>query len=192
MKHLLVLAMLVLLSGCEVTTFEKAPLPDLACDKQLVGHWLSVAENGKTEADGEIELRIGSDCSLELDEQKHGLIKRGEPTQLHVGQSGRFHYVWVDAGWAQVRFELDKAVHEQDVIVLSYRVNKKLLELQSTDDKAIAHQIIDGRIAGDVSRSNDRLLNRITGGPHPQVLEMSGVFERKKLRFRRANASEAP
>ena len=49
MKHLAIIAMLLALAGCGATTFEKAPLPELACDTDLVGRWLSVAGRGEVD-----------------------------------------------------------------------------------------------------------------------------------------------
>jgi hypothetical protein len=66
------------------------------------------------------------------------------------------------------------------------------MDMQATDDKAIAHLIIDEKIPGDVSRRDGNLLNRITGAAHPEVLAMPGVFEDKKLSFRRGDGSPRP
>ena len=190
MNRLALLAMLLVLSGCGATTFEKAPLPELACDSDLVGRWLSVA--GRGEVDGEVELHIDDNCNLDLVERDKPGKKPAETIRLHVGQSGRQRYAWVDAGWAQLDFSPDNAAQEQDVFVLRYSVNRDRLELQVTDDKAIAHLIIDGRITGDVARTNSHLVNRITGGPHPEVLALPGVFDREKIRFRRATGEASP
>ena len=43
--HWLMPVLVLCLGGCEATTFEKPPVAEFACDAQLVGDWLSVADS---------------------------------------------------------------------------------------------------------------------------------------------------
>ena len=191
MKLLSAIAACLLLGACQGTTFQTAPLAELPCDGGLAGQWLSV-DDDKKEADGEVELRIGSDCRMEVDEHERDGTRSGAATFVHTGRAGRQAYLWVDAGWGLARFAPSRTAPAGDVFVLRYRLRGDRLEMQTTDDKVIAHMIIDGRIPGDVNCIDGNLLNRITGDAHPEVLAMPGVFGSKKLRFNRGDGSRRP
>ena len=191
MRLLLAIAACALLGACQGTTFQTAPLAESSCDGGLQGRWLSIGDSGN-DADGEVELRIGADCRAELDEHEKDGTRTGPSTLVHVGRAGSQSYLWVDAAWALARFGPSRTAPAGDVFVLRYRLRGDRLELQTTDDKAVAHLIIDEKIPGDVQRLDGSLLNRITGGAHPDVLAMPGVFERKRLSFRRGDGQARP
>jgi hypothetical protein len=191
MKILFLVACCLLLGACQGTTFQTAPLAELPCDGGLAGQWLSISDD-KKEADGEVELRIDASCHAEIDEHEKDGTRTGPATLVHVGRAGRQDYLWVDAGWALARFGPSRTVPAGDVFVMRYRLRGNRMDMQATDDKAIAHLIIDEKIPGDVSRRDGNLLNRITGDAHPEVLAMPGVFEDKMLRFRRGDGSPRP
>jgi hypothetical protein len=187
MKIYLFAPLLLLLAGCELTTFEKAPLTGAACDARLVGHWNSVADDN--DKDGEVQLDISKACKLEVSDLQKGVMRHGEPTELHVGQHNRVDYLWVDAAWAQTRFESDLPINAGDVTVVRYTLTKDELVLNAPDHKAIAHRILDDKIPGDTSKTEKGLQNRITGLAHPEVLEAEGFFSAEAIRFHRGAAT---
>ncbi len=176
---LLVLA----LAGCQITTFETAPLAAAACDPALSGRWLSLGDDG--ERDGELELRLGGDCRLEVDDLDKGVLRQGAATTLRVAEYGGEHYAWVDAAWLRERFGPEFEAPKSDTYLMRYRVRGDELCLRALDHVAIAHQIIDGDLPGEVHYADHRLSNRITGPATPAVLARRGVFARDELHFKR-------
>jgi len=189
-RILFLVAALLLLSACQGTAFEKPPLADSPCDVRLAGHWESVGD--RAEENGEVQLDISDSCNLAVSERKQGKIIEGEPTRLHVGQLGAWWYLWVDAEWSRKRFDTGLPVRPGDVYLMRYELRKGELVLNMPDDKLIAHRIIDGDIPGQVSKDDQNLQNRITGGPHPRLLDSPGFFSREAMRFRRGKGSAQP
>jgi len=190
MKTLSLAAIVLLLSACQVTTFEKPPIAEAACDRQLVGLWSSIGDDA--DEDGEMQLDISSTCSLDVSDRHQGEMRHGEATQLHVGKLGSQAYLWVDSSWAEQRFESDLPPHPGDIYLLRYEVKNDELSLNSTNDKVIAHRIIDDEIPGDTSKIGHDLHNRVTGGPHPALLETPGLFKDEAIRFRRGSGTATP
>jgi hypothetical protein len=182
-KKLLILIACVLLSACEATTFEKAPIAALPCDPALVGHWAS--EGDGEDEDGEVVLQIDAGCQLAVLEQKADGPRTGEATALHLGRHGRHHYAWVDAGWMMRRFDEDHQFPAGDVYLVRYRRQGDRLQLWSTDDKAVAHAIIDDRLDGEVFAADNELFNRLTGTQEATVLDHRGLFDAEAAGFRR-------
>lgn len=180
----------VSLSGCETTSFEKAPLVEAACDPGLVGHWDSVG--GTEESDGDVQLDIAGDCTLRLIDLHQGAKRAGEATQLHVGTHEGTRYLWLDSAWSLARFDSDLRAAPGDVLVLRYSTQRGELVVNVPDDKAIAHHILDGEAPGSTAKDDDGLQNRITGGPHPKLLANDWFFDREELRFRRVPAPAHP
>lgn len=183
MKKLLIVMSCVLLAACEATTFEQAPVAALPCDPALAGHWASEGEGD--DKDGEIVLQINAACQLAVVEHKANGPSTGEPTALHLGRHGRHHYAWVDAGWMMRRFDEDHRFPDGDVFLMRYRRQGDRLELWSTDDKLIAHAIIDDKLEGEVLARDNELFNRLTGQQEPEVLEHRGLFDAEAAGFRR-------
>lgn len=184
MKNLLIMVACVLLAACEATTFEQAPVAALPCDPALAGHWAS--EGDGEDDDGEIVLQIDAACQLAVVEQKSdGKPRTGEATPLHLGRHGRHHYAWVDAGWMMRRFDEDHRFPDGDIFLVRYRQRGDRLDLWPTDDKAVAHAIIDDRLEGEVLARDNELFNRLTGGPDAAVLEHRGLFDAEAVGFRR-------
>lgn len=183
MKIAWMLAASLLLGGCEATSFERAPLAEGACDARLPGHWDSIGD--KPDEDGDVQLDIGPDCRLELFDRHEGAMRAGAPTQLHFGTQGGKSYVWFDAGWSLRRFDSDLTPPSGDVLLMRYALSADQLTVVATDDKAIAHQVLDERIPGTVRKDDDGLQVRITGGPHPALLDGQGFFKDEPMRFRR-------
>lgn len=176
-----------LLGGCQITAFEQVPVAAQACDPQLTGRWLSVAEDpGKA---GEVELRIDADCQLQVDEHKRDGIRKGDGTPFHVGSHGGHDYAWVDAGWARRRFDpegVELRPMAGDNYLVRLQRQDDLLTLYAPDSTAIAHRIIDGDIPGEVLYDDWRLHNRITGAVQSDLLEQPGFFDAQPITFRRA------
>ena len=183
MNKLSILMCCLLLSACEATTFEKAPIAALPCDPALAGHWASEGEGD--DKDGEIVLQIDAACQLSVLEQKADGPRTGEATALHLGRHGRHHYAWVDAGWMMRRFDEDHQFPAGDVYLVRYRRQGDRLELWSIDDKAVAHAIIDDRLDGEVLASDNELFNRLTGTQEAAVLDHRGLFDADPAGFRR-------
>lgn len=183
MNKLPLLLLTGLLAACQATTFERAPLQALACDPALAGDWSSLDEEGQT--DGEVVLHVGKDCALEVTERKPAGPQTGEATRFHLGRHGDHTYAWVDANWLMRRFDEDHRTPEGDVYVMRYRVQGDQLELWSTEDKPIAHAIIDDELEGEVIARDERLFNRLTGDQDPAVLDRKGFFDADPGRFRR-------
>lgn len=190
MRFLLLMAASLLLSACQGTAFELPPIADAPCDARLAGHWDSIGD--RADEDGEVQLDVSDSCSLSVYERKQGKIVSGDPTQLHVGQLGEWWYLWVDAEWSRKRFDTGLPVRPGDIYLMRYELRKGELVLNMPDDKAIAHRIIDGQIPGQVSKDDQNLQNRITGGPHPRLLDSPGFFSRDEMRFRRGQGSVKP
>ena len=90
------------------------------------------------------------------------------------------------------RFDFtDLPVEAGDVYLMRYRRNNGELVFNDVDDKAVAHQIIDGTIPGKVVAQDDRILKRITGPARPEVLALPGFFSADTLRFRRDTDADA-
>jgi len=184
------MAVVLLLTACQGTAFEKPPIADSPCDARLAGHWDSIGD--KADEDGEVQLDVSDACDLAVFERKQGKILAGSPTRLHVGQLGDWRYLWVDAQWSKQRFDTGLPVRPGDIYLMRYQLRKGELVLNVPDDKLIAHRIIDGDIPGQVSKDDQNLQNRITGGPHPQLLDSPGFFRRDEMRFRRGEGSGKP
>jgi hypothetical protein len=190
MKIICGAALTLCLAGCQGTTFEKPPIAESACDPALVGHWSSIGDSPSD--NGDVLLDVSASCRLEVIDHNQGAIRQGEPTQVHVGKLGSNRYFWVDAAWAQQRFESELTVHAGDVHVLRYRIEKGDLVLNTTDDKAIAARITAGEIPGETHDTGKGLQNRITGGPHPKLLDSKGFFSTETARFRHGDATPSP
>lgn len=185
MRILLTLACVLLISACQGTAFEKAPVAETGCDTALVGTWDSVEDDGKV--DGEVRAQIGGDCKLEVFERKDNVMRAGDATTLHVGKGGTHGYVWVDSAWSLKRFSGGFEGKPAGFYLMRYRVDGELLILHGPDDRWVAHRIIDEDIEGETQKNGEGLNNRITGGPHPKVLDMPGFFGTEDVRFRRVH-----
>lgn len=183
MKILPLLLVAFGLSACESTSFEKPPIADGICDARLVGHWESISDNA--DENGDVQLDIGADCRLEMSDKDDGRMREGEATQLHAGALDGKDYLWVDSDWSLRRFKSDLQAHAGDVTVLRYIVQGPDLTIAQADHKAIAHRILDDQISGEARKDEHGLQNRITGGPHPDVLSAAGFFGKETGRFRR-------
>lgn len=191
MKSLAIGTLLLLLAGCQATTFEQAPLAAAACDPELQGHWLSLPDAPKGR-EGEVQLHIDGDCRLQLREQKQDGTQTTTVTSLATAPHGAHRFVWTRADWDWLRFETGNPAQRQDVFILRYGIVDDRLVLQAIDSKAVAHLIIDGRLQGEVVKRQDSLLNRITGAPQPQALDLPGLFSPEQMRFRRSRDGERP
>lgn len=179
----LLLPALVVLAGCEGTTFQHPPLAEQPCDSALVGNWESIGDK-PSDADNEVELRIDRQCQLLFIEHEKDGDRDGTPTALHVGKRNGRRYFWLDATWANQRFKSDRQPAAGDVYVVRYGIVAKILTLELPNDKAIAHRIIDGKIHGDVDRTEDILFNRVTDPFDAAELDRPGFFGGQAARFR--------
>lgn len=177
------LPVLLLLAACEGTTFERVPLTEQACDASFAGRWASVAEGPDDQ--GEVVLVVSPDCHLEVEEHERSGVRTGEGSRLHLGHHGTHRYAWVDAGWVHRRFEEPDAPPAGDVYLLRFALEGGDLLLWSTDDRPIAHRIIDDELDGEVVARGSRLFNRLTGPQDPAVLDHPGFFDAEPARFRR-------
>lgn len=173
----------VLLAACQATSFEKPPIADAGCDPALAGTWLSQGEDADEE--GEVVLLVDARCRLHVEEHESTGIKRGDGIQAHLGRYGKHHYLWVDANWVHSRFDEPHAPPAGDVYLVRYRRDGDTLTLWTTDDKPIAHAIIDNDLTGEVISRDNRLFNRLTGEPGPDVLDRPGFFKAEPALFHR-------
>lgn len=171
------------LTACQNTTFEHPPVVETGCVPALAGDWLS--QGVADESDGEVELSIDQQCHLEVLEHEQDGLRRGESTVLHGGKDREQGYLWVDAAWANQRFESKHAAPAGDVYVLRYRLDGNSLQMRLPDDKAIAHLIIDGKLQGEVQRNEDSLFNRILGPLPAGQLRRHDLFTGEVARFKR-------
>ena len=190
MKHLVLVLSCLLLAACQSTSFEKPPLAAGPCDPALAGHWLSIAE--PPDADGEMQIRIGADCRVEVDERKAAGLETGEPVQAYTARHGDFGYAWVDSRWGHRRFGEAHVPAEGDVVLVRYRVADGVLSIWSIEDKPVAHAIIDDVLEGEVIARDDRLHVRLTGEQPASLLDRAGLFETQAARFRRLREGETP
>jgi hypothetical protein len=187
---------LIALAGCQATTFEQSPLAALPCDPAIVGEWHSVGDAPPDEGeatgrvarsgDGEVILRVSADCQLSVEERTAEGPRKGEPTPLFLGEHAGRRYAWTDAGWMMRRFEEDHRPPVGDVHVVRFALEGDRLLLWSTDDKPIAHAIIDGDLKGEVIARDSRLFNRLLAPQRPDVLEREGFFDPEPAPFRKA------
>jgi hypothetical protein len=177
------LAALLALAGCQVTTFEQSPLAALPCDPAVAGEWHSLGD--EPSGDGEMILRISNDCQLAIEERTADGPRTGEPTPLFLGEHAGQRYAWTDAGWMLRRFREDHAVPAGDVHLVRFAIAGDRLELWSTDDKAIAHAIIDGELTGEVIARDSRLFNRLVAPQPADVLDRTDVFDAEPAAFRK-------
>ena len=175
-----------LLAACQGTSFEKPPIADAGCDPALAGTWLSQDEGPADE--GEVVLLVDARCRVHVEEHEATGVKRGDGVQAHLGRHGKHDYLWVDARWAHARFDEPQAPPAGDVYLLRYQREGELLTLWTPDDKPIAHAIIDNDLTGEVVSRDNRLFNRLTGEPGPDVLDRPGFFKAEPVRFRRQAA----
>lgn len=178
----------LLLAACQVTTFEKAPIAaSSGCDPALVGTWSSIDPGGDAEDDGEVMLEIGADCALSYRERDaDGRIREVPATPLRVGRHGAHAYGWVDGAWGlRAAEEEEHTVPAGDVIVLRYALDGDTLSVWSTDDKAIAHAIVDDDLNGHTTAGGGDIVNRLTGEQDPAVLDRPGFFDAEPGTFRR-------
>jgi hypothetical protein len=179
------------LAGCEATTFEKPPIAEVACDAQLVGDWLSVADSGTNDTPGEVELQIDKACHLSLIEHKKDGDVGGEATELHIGRNGSQNYFWLDAAWAFKRAQSTEPAPAGDVYVLRYNISGKELQLRTANNRLIAHRILDDKLHGEVHKSESTLVNRLTGTVTPAQLRSMITFDTKPARFTRRDTEPA-
>jgi hypothetical protein len=178
---------LIALAGCQVTTFEQSPLAALPCDPAIVGEWHSVGD--APSGDGEVILRVAPDCQLSVEERTADGPRTGEPTPLFLGEHAGRRYAWTDAGWMMRRFDEDHRPPAGDVHVVRFALEEDRLLLWSTDDKPIAHAIIEGDLSGEVIARDRRLFNRLLAPQSPDVLEREGFFDPEPAPFRKAGAT---
>lgn len=184
-----ILLLCALACGCQSTSFDAAPLAaDAGCDAALVGPWISVDDKGQ--ADDEMQLRIGADCRLAVKDREGTRVREGEATTLLLGHANGQRYAWVTAGWADRRFEVtqDLQANPADIYLFRYRVEGDALTVDTVDHKAVAHYIIDDRLAGTVRSGERNLVNRVTG-VSPEILTLPKLFGDSPLRFRREAGS---
>lgn len=179
----LALAALLALAGCQITTFEQSPLAALPCDPAVAGEWHSV-DDGPS-GDGEMILRISGDCQLSFEERTAEGPRTGESTPLFLGEHAGQRYAWTDAGWLLRSLDEDHAVPAGDVHLVRFAIAGDRLELWSTDDKPIAHAIIDGELSGEVIARDRRLFNRLAAKQPPEVLARPGFFDAEPATFRK-------
>ena len=187
MKSMPVLSALpcLLLAACQVTTFAQAPIAaESGCDPGLVGDW-GDHDPAAPDTPPEVVLRIDPACRLGVEEHKHGAVKRGEATRLHLGRHGDHRYAWVDANWLMARFDEEHRFPDGDVVLMRFAVDGDGLVVWNTDDKPMAHAVIDDELSGEVVALEHDLFVRLTGEPDPSVLEREGFFDADAARFRR-------
>jgi hypothetical protein len=130
-------------------------------------------------------LRISNDCQLAIEERTADGPRTGEPTPLFLGEHAGRRYAWTDATWMLRRFGDEDVVLEGDVHLVRYAITGDRLELWSTDDKPIAHAIIDGKLEGEVVARDRSLHNRLVAPQAAAVLEFPGFFDAEPAAFRK-------
>lgn len=184
LRRALPIALALLLGACQMTTFEAAPLAAGPCDPTLAGQWLSQDEDPAQ--NGEVVLRVDAACQLVVQSLEKDGLRSSQPTALHLGQHGLYRYAWVNARWAMTQFDQDHPVPEGDVYLLRIARDGDRLTLWTSDDKAVAHAIIDGGLSGEVVSRNRDLFNRLVGNEAPAVLEHPALFKADPVLFARA------
>lgn len=180
------LAALLALAGCQVTTFEQSPLAALPCDPAVVGEWHS--EGDESSGDGEMILRISADCRLAVEERTPNGPRGGEATPLLLGEHAGQRYAWTDAGWMMRSFDENHEPAAGDVHLVRYTIEGDRLGVWSTDDRPIAHAIIDRELEGEVISRDRRLFNRLTAPQSPDVLARPGFFKAEGIWFRKVGS----
>jgi hypothetical protein len=173
----------LLLAGCQMTTFETVPLAADACDPGLEGHWLSVDEDH--DKVGEVALRVSADCELVVESREKDGLRTSAPTALHLGRQGLYRYAWVNARWALTQFDENHPVPGADAYLLRFAQDGDRLTLWTSNDKAVAHAIIDGELQGEVVSRDSDLFNRLTGEQAPAVLDHPALFNADPVQFQR-------
>ena len=195
LRALPVLAIALMLAGCQRTVFEHAPGPAQACDPSLAGNWLSRGDSSSD--DGELEAQIGVDCSLVVIEHKQAGPRQSEPTRLHTARIDGVRYLWIDAAWANRSFEVvaNALDHEHDVYLFAYRNSRSELRLAAPPHRALAHRVLDKDIPGGVLMQGDDLTVRVDGDSDAirKLLRKQRLFPFDgALRFRRVGGESAP
>jgi len=182
-RVMLLAACLMPLGACEITTFETAPIAAGNCDPGLAGRWLSMDEDPAK--NGEVVLAVDAACQLRIETVQKDALRRSEPTTLHLGQQGLYRYAWVNARWALAQFDEDHVLPAADVYVMRIARDGDRLTLWGTDDRAVAHAIIDGELSGEVASSNRELFTRLGGDADPALLDHPGLFKADPIAFLR-------
>jgi hypothetical protein len=183
--------LLIVLAGCQATTFQNPPVAELSCDSKLIGNWFSVADSDSNDTPGEVELRIDKTCSLSMIEHKKDGDVGGDATMLHIGRDGAQDYFWLDATWAFKRAQSTEPAPAGDVYLLRYVIRDKELQLNTADDRAIAHRILDEELKGEVHKTEGTLVNRLTGTVSMEQLRDKITFDNKPARFTRRESEPA-
>ena len=179
----------LMLAACQVTTFAAPPLAAASgCDPALVGEWWSVADDGSDDADGEVRIVVDAACTLTFTEREtDGTLRTDPSTPLRVARQGDHAYAWVDAAWAvrHVGEDTDPSVPASDIVLVRYAVDADALRLWSTDDKAIAHAIVDDEISGTTTASGGDIANRVFADAPPAILDRPSFFDAEAATLRR-------
>ena len=135
-----------------------------------------------------IRVLFALPCVLTFTEREtDGTLRTDPPTPLHVARQGDHAYAWVDAGWAvrHVGEDADPAVTAGDIALVRYAVDGDQLRLWSTDDKAIAHAIVDDEISGSTTASGGDIANRVFADAPASVLDRPAFFDAEPATMRR-------
>jgi hypothetical protein len=192
-RALLLPLLLLALTGCERTLFERAPAEAAAgCDPALVGRWLSLGD--KPEDEGELVATVDAQCRLVTVERKAGGDRTSAATTLRSGKADGVRYLWLDADWANASFEVKRTALDSagDVYVFAWRLRGERLELAAPPHRALAHKVLDKDIEGGVLMHDDSLTVRLTGERDElrKLLRTYRVFRfDRPLRFRRDAAA---
>jgi len=184
-RFLLVPAALALLTGCEATRFEQAPLAaDASCDRALLGHWQSRDVPGSSER---TELRVSADCQLTVTEHGSSGARTTDPVRLHTARLDGMAHAWVDAAWAHAHFvDGGPQLEPGEVYVLQYRFQDGVLEILGPDSALAAKLVRAGRLQGQVEETDFEVFVRIAAGSGRKALQQPGLFIAEDYFFERA------
>ena len=198
--RLLLAPLFLSLASC--VTFEKAPLP-LACDAQLQGHWLPIANSAEEAA------KLTADDYATVDGQCHATISMSQATdkparkagvQASGFELGGERYL-VLGGKDLTRLFVGTGTASADripgtsVTLVRYRIEDDILKLETIDVDTVKrmieqHQLsaetrdqLNYVIAGDEAQLRDVLLK------HPELFERG---QAPPMTMRRAPATDNP
>ena len=155
------LTLLSLLVGCVM--FERPPAP-LACDPQLVGHWIPMPGNAAKDiplSAGDL-AQVGAGCHVRLSTASG---KQGQFDALGF-QSGGQHYLALHPRDLDGFFNVSNTppvkggLPDTAVFLLNYRINEDILEIAMPDISHALQEIEQGRLP---ARKVDTSVYLLTG-----------------------------
>ncbi|MGH8171843.1 MAG: hypothetical protein ACREPX_01770 [Rhodanobacteraceae bacterium] len=182
-------------AGCVETRFE-SPIGDNieTCDVRWKGLWIGVDEERPDHRDETTAFYVNDECQfIVLDQpEKGGALKQVHVPLNYVHDGNKDYIVVADTAIKvlvslKAPYAVDPAP-EKSFFFARYRLRGDRLELFQVDTERTAELVIDGKIGGTVSKTQNEL-HVYVSGTRAQMLDMvraHPIFEEKAVKLRRS------